>query len=82
MRLGDVTRLKGQVQNIIIVSYNNRKLGLIVDKLYRQQDIVVKSLKKPLDTIDIYGGVTLLGTGKVCLVLDVPAITRYFINRR
>ncbi|WP_187262436.1 chemotaxis protein CheA [Pontibacter beigongshangensis] len=82
MRLGDVTRLKGQVQNIIIVSYNNRKLGLIVDKLYRQQDIVVKSLKKPLDNIDIYGGVTLLGTGKVCLVLDVPAITRYFINRR
>jgi two-component system chemotaxis sensor kinase CheA len=82
MRLGDKSRLKGQVQNIIIVSYNNRKLGLIVDKLYRQQDIVVKPLSKPLDSIDLYGGVTLLGTGKVCLVLDVPAITRYFVNRR
>ncbi|MDX5423480.1 MAG: chemotaxis protein CheA [Hymenobacteraceae bacterium] len=82
MRLGDKTRLKGQVQNIIVVSYNNRKLGLIVDKLYRQQDIVVKPLSKPLDKIDMYGGVTLLGTGKVCLVLDVPAVTRYFINRR
>lgn len=82
MRLGDKTRLKGQVQNIIIVSYNNRKLGLIVDKLYRQQDIVVKPLSKPLDSIDIYGGVTLLGTGKVCLVLDVPATTKYFISRR
>jgi two-component system chemotaxis sensor kinase CheA len=82
MRLGDKTRLLGQVQNIIIVSYNNRKLGLIVDKLYRQQDIVVKPLSKPLDSIDIYGGVTLLGTGKVCLVLDVPAITKYFVNRR
>ncbi|MBD1396297.1 chemotaxis protein CheA [Pontibacter sp. JH31] len=82
MRLGDKTRLQGQVQNIIIVSYNNRKLGLIVDKLYRQQDIVVKPLSKPLDSIDLYGGVTLLGTGKVCLVLDVPAITRYFVNRK
>jgi two-component system, chemotaxis family, sensor kinase CheA len=82
MRLGDKTRLKGQVQNIIIVAYNNRKLGLIVDKLYRQQDIVVKPLSKPLDSIDIYGGVTLLGTGKVCLVLDVPALTRYFVNKR
>ncbi|PRY15394.1 two-component system chemotaxis sensor kinase CheA [Pontibacter ummariensis] len=82
MRLGDKTRLKGQVQNIIVVSYNNRKLGLIVDKLYRQQDIVVKPLSKPLESIDLYGGVTLLGTGKVCLVLDVPALTRYFINRR
>ncbi len=82
MRLGDKTKLSGLVQNIIIVSYNNRKLGLIVDKMYRQQDIVVKPLSKPLDTIDLYGGVTLLGTGKVCLVLDVPAITRYFIHRR
>ncbi|MCP2044504.1 chemotaxis protein CheA [Pontibacter sp. HSC-36F09] len=82
MRLGDKTRLKGQVQNIIIVTYNNRKLGLIVDKLYRQQDIVVKPLSKPLDSIDLYGGVTLLGTGKVCLVLDVPAITKYFVNKR
>ncbi|RIJ41919.1 chemotaxis protein CheA [Pontibacter oryzae] len=82
MNLGDKTRLNGQVQNIIIVSYNNRKLGLIVDKLYRQQDIVVKPLSKPLQQIDIYGGVTLLGTGRVCLVLDVPAITRYFINMR
>ena len=82
MRLGDKTRLQGQIQNIIIVSYNNRKLGIIVDKLYRQQDIVVKPLNKPLDSIDLYGGVTLLGTGKVCLVLDVPAITRYFVNRR
>lgn len=82
LRLGDKTRLKGNVQNIIVVSYNNRKLGLIVDKLYRQQDIVVKPLNKPLDKIDLYGGLTLLGTGKVCLVLDVPAITRYFINKR
>jgi two-component system chemotaxis sensor kinase CheA len=82
MRLGDKTRLKGQVQNIVVVSYNNRKLGLIVDKLYRQQDIVVKQLNKPLDRIDLYGGVTLLGTGKVCLVLDVPATTRYFIQKR
>ncbi|MFD1186493.1 chemotaxis protein CheA [Pontibacter rugosus] len=82
MKLGDKTKLQGQVQNIIVVSYNNRKLGLIVDKLYRQQDIVVKPLSKPLDQIDIYGGVTLLGTGKVCLVLDVPAVTRYFISRR
>ncbi len=81
MRLGDKSRLKGIVQNIIVVSYNNRKLGLIVDKLYRQQDIVIKPLSKPLDSIDLYGGVTLLGTGKVCLVLDVPAITRSFINR-
>jgi two-component system chemotaxis sensor kinase CheA len=82
MNLGDKSRLRGSVQNIIIVSYNNRKVGLIVDKLIRQQDIVVKPLNPPVDQIDIYSGVTLLGTGKVCLVLDVVAITRYILARR
>ncbi|QNF34576.1 chemotaxis protein CheA [Adhaeribacter swui] len=79
---GNKSRLNGSVQNTIIVIYNNRRLGLIVDKLYRQQDIVIKPLNKPVDNIDIYGGVTLLGTGKVCLVLDVPAITRYFVTKK
>ncbi|WP_066836348.1 chemotaxis protein CheA [Rufibacter ruber] len=79
---GKKSKLEGDVQNIIIVTYNNRKLGLIVDKLLRQQDIVIKALSKPVNTIEIYAGVTLLGSGKVCLVLDVAAITRYFIARR
>lgn len=82
MNLGSKSRLKGIVQNIIIVTYNNRKLGLIVDKLFRQQDIVIKPLNKPVDNVEIYGGVTLLGSGKVCLVLDVPAITRYFLTKK
>ena len=80
--LGDKGRLKGDVQNIIIVAYNNRKVGLIVDKLIRQQDIVIKPLSPPVDQIDIYSGVTVLGSGKVCLVLDVVALIRYIFVRR
>lgn len=69
-------------QSLVIVSYNNRRLGLIVDKLIRQQDVVIKPLQKPIDNIDFFGGVTLLGTGEVCLVLDVPAISKYFSSKR
>lgn len=69
-------------QDIIIVNYNNRKLGLVVDRFLRQQDIVIKPMSKPLDTIELFGGVTLLGSGQVCLVLDVPALTRLFLARR
>ncbi|MGY2133911.1 chemotaxis protein CheA [Hymenobacter sp. HD11105] len=69
-------------QRIIIVNYNNRKLGLIVDRFLRQQDIVIKPVSKPLDIIDLFGGVTLLGSGQVCLVLDVPALTRLFLAKR
>lgn len=75
------TDLEGR-QDIIIVNYNNRRLGLIVDRFLRQQDIVVKPMSKPLDTIDLFGGVTLLGSGQVCLVLDVPALTRLFLAKR
>jgi two-component system chemotaxis sensor kinase CheA len=67
---------------VLVVSYNNRRLGLIIDRFLRQQNIVVKSLSKPLDTIDLFGGVTLLGSGQLCLVLDVPALTRLFLAKR
>jgi two-component system, chemotaxis family, sensor kinase CheA len=69
-------------QDMVIVTYNNRRLGLIVDKLLRQQDIVVKPLQKPVHNIDLFGGVTLLGTGEVCLVLDVPSISKCYLTRR
>ena len=69
-------------QQVLVVNYNNRRLGLIVDRFIRQQNIVIKPLSKPLDTIDLFGGVTLLGSGQVCLVLDVPALTRLFLTKR
>lgn len=75
------SELEGR-QDIIIIAYNNRKLGLIVDRFLRQQNIVIKPMSKPLDTIELFGGVTLLGSGQVCLVLDVPALTRLFLARR
>ncbi|UOG76843.1 chemotaxis protein CheA [Hymenobacter tibetensis] len=81
--MAPVTRAEVQGrQDIIIIAYNNRKLGLIVDRFLRQQDIVIKPMSKPLDTIELFGGVTLLGSGQVCLVLDVPALTRLFLARR
>lgn len=69
------------LSQVLIVSYGNRRLGLIIDRFLRQQNIVVKSLSKPLDTIDLFGGVTLLGSGQLCLVLDVPALTRLFLAK-
>jgi two-component system chemotaxis sensor kinase CheA len=70
------------LHQVLVVSYNNRRLGLIIDRFLRQQNIVVKSLSKPLDIIDLFGGVTLLGSGQLCLVLDVPALTRLFLAKR
>jgi len=72
----------GTPQQVLVVSYSGRRLGLVVDRFLRQQNIVVKQLSKPLDTIDLFGGVTLLGSGQLCLVLDVPALTRVYLAKR
>ncbi|GAB2872474.1 chemotaxis protein CheA [Hymenobacter ruber] len=79
--LADKADMAG-AQQVLVVNYNNRRLGLLVDRFIRQQNIVIKPLSKPLDTIDLFGGVTLLGSGQVCLVLDVPALTRLFLTKR
>jgi len=60
--------------NIIVVSYAGRHLGIVVDKLLQQKEIIEKSLLKPLDKTRLLSGTTILGNGNVCLVIDVSAI--------
>jgi two-component system chemotaxis sensor kinase CheA len=59
---------------VMVVSYNNKYFGLVVDKLLQQKEIVEKTLSRPIDTLDIFSGATILGNGNVCLVLDIAAI--------
>jgi two-component system, chemotaxis family, sensor kinase CheA len=79
--LGNLDDLKGPVQDIVIVSYNDKKLGFLVDKLIRQQDIVIKPLFAPIDKQEPFGGVTLVGTGEICFVIDVPALFKKLGNK-
>ncbi|MBL3655751.1 chemotaxis protein CheA [Fulvivirga sediminis] len=60
--------------HVVIVSHNGRIIGLVVDKLLQQKEIVEKPLFKPLDNIKILSGVTILGNGKVCPVLNIASI--------
>lgn len=59
---------------IVVVSFNGRRLGLIVDRLLQQKEIVEKPLRKPFDHISFLSGVTILGNGNVCLSLSIPGI--------
>ena len=61
--------------DVMVVSYNNKCFGLVVDKLLQQKEIVEKTLSRPIDTLDLFSGATILGTGTVCLVLDIAAIS-------
>jgi len=66
--------------DVVIVSYNGRTIGLVVDKLLQQKEIVEKPLLKPLDQIKLLSGVTILGDGNVCPVLNITAITNFIFN--
>lgn len=65
---------KPEKLHVIVVQYSGKKVGFIVDKLLQQKEIVEKPLKKPVDFLQYISGVTILGNGNVCLVLNVPQI--------
>lgn len=57
--------------SIIITEIRGTLQGIIVDHLIGQDEVVVKSLHKPLEKISGYSGVTILGDGSVVLILDL-----------
>jgi len=66
--------------DIVVVAFNNRTVGFVVDKLLQQKEIVEKPLTKPVDKVKYVSGYTILGSGNVCLVLNVPFLLGYVFN--
>ncbi|MEM0940709.1 MAG: chemotaxis protein CheA [Bacteroidota bacterium] len=66
--------------NVIIVKHSGRKIGLVVDKLFRQKEIIEKKLPKPLNSSRLLSGSTILGSGNVCPVVDVASIMDSFFQ--
>lgn len=65
---------------IVVVNFNNRTVGFVVDKLLQQKEIIEKPLMRPVDRIKFISGVTILGTGNVCLVLNIPNLLQFIFN--
>ncbi len=59
---------------VIIVNVGDKTIGLLVDSLLGQQEIVIKPLGKTLKNLDQYIGATILGNGLVTLILDIGAL--------
>jgi two-component system chemotaxis sensor kinase CheA len=59
---------------IILVKVGEREMGLVVDSLLGQQEIVIKPFGKTLKSAKEYIGATILGDGLVTLILDVAAL--------
>ncbi|MBL4938020.1 chemotaxis protein CheA [Clostridium sp. YIM B02515] len=59
---------------IVIVKVGEKVVGLLVDSLFGQKEIVIKPLGKTLQGLKEYIGATILGDGLVTLILDVAAL--------
>ncbi len=80
IRLGDilnVPRENGEENDdifVVVVHIGERKAGIVVDNLIGQQEIVIKTLGKLLAGLKVISGATVLGDGRVALILDVSAL--------
>lgn len=59
---------------VVVVEVSPRTVAIAVDELLGQQEIVITSLDKFLKGIRGFGGATILGTGEVALILDIPSL--------
>ena len=61
---------------IAVLQNDDQRFGLVVDKVINNEEIVVKALSSKLKSIGLYAGATLLGDGRVALILDIGAVAR------
>ncbi|HLM80502.1 MAG TPA: chemotaxis protein CheW [Terriglobales bacterium] len=68
--------LQCQAVNIVVLEADGRHFGLVVDEINDTEEIVVKPLGKHLKHITVYSGATIMGDGKVALILDVIGLAQ------
>jgi len=72
--LGLETAELSEVVSMVVLQAEDRQFGLVVDGINDTQEIVVKPLGKQLKGLSIYAGATIMGDGRVALILDVLGI--------
>ena len=67
-------------ENVIIVRYGSYRAGLIVDELFGEQQTVVKSMGALFRKVPGISGGSILGSGEISLIFDIPALINYVIH--
>jgi two-component system chemotaxis sensor kinase CheA len=66
---------------LVIVEADGKRIGLLVDDLLAQQQVVIKSLETNYNAVSEIAGATILGDGTVALIIDVPDLIRSSTER-
>jgi two-component system chemotaxis sensor kinase CheA len=63
-------------ESVVVTRHEGGELGLVVDALYGESQAVIKPLSRLLGDLPGISGCTILGSGRVALILDLPALWR------
>lgn len=77
VRLRDHFEIGGSAErreNIVVVQYGGHKAGVVVDRLMGEFQAVIRPLNKIFSRVKGIAGTTILGSGEVALILDVPSL--------
>ena len=72
---------RGEKETILIIESDEKSIGLVVDKLLGDQDILQKKLSPPLYKVKNISGITNLASGELCLILNMQDILHYDFNK-
>jgi len=85
LRLREVFRIEGEPsprERVVVVQYGDTRAGLVVDRLHGEFQTVIKPLGNLFHRIRGIGGSTILGSGEVALILDVPQLVQLAAETR
>lgn len=66
--------IQGGVRPVVVVSHGGRRIGIAVEELLGNTEIVIKSLARHYREVDGFVGASILGNGRIALILDVKSL--------
>lgn len=67
---------------LIIVKFGGQRVGLYVNEILGQQQVVIKSLEKNYKQVQGIAGATILGDGSVALIIDIQGLVQKYFNQQ
>jgi two-component system chemotaxis sensor kinase CheA len=67
---------------VLVITVGEKKYGLIVDALEGEEELVIKALDDQTFVTDLVNGASILGDGKVVLILNLPAVVEHIAHAR
>jgi two-component system chemotaxis sensor kinase CheA len=65
---------------VLVITFGERKLGLIVDALDGEEELVIKALDDQTIATDLVSGASILGDGRVVLIMNLAAVVERFVR--